>query len=123
MAGGHEHYMTRRGITCLLSGWIELLVGKVAWLANPLALVGAVLLIRRRHTGAAAFSAVSTVLALLYVLFPAGGSVHPDVPRTGAWLWWGSFLAMTSAAMIGRGASLAQKHAEPPYGTSDLNQT
>ena len=113
MAGGTEHYITRRGLTCLLSGSVQLLVGKVAWLANPLAVVGALLLIRRRPAGAAAFSAASTFLALLYVLFPSGGSVHPDIPLVGAWLWLGSFIGLTSAAMIRLGESPVPRHAAP----------
>lgn len=109
---GSAYYETMRGLTCLLYGWLNLLVGKVAWLANPLAFVGAVLLSFRRPTGAAAFGTASTVLALLYVLDLPGGPGHRDVPRVGAWLWLGSFFALTSAAMIRRG-SLARKHAEP----------
>ena len=106
--GERAGYYTMRGFTCLRYGWL----GHVVWLANPLAFVGVVLLILRRPTGAAAFSAASTVLALLYVLFSLGEN-HGDVPLVGAWLWLGSLFALTIAAMLRRGASLARKHAEP----------
>lgn len=91
-----------RGLTCLLNGWFELLVGRVTWLANPLAATGVALLIFRRHTGAMAFSAASVVLAMVYLLFPPGAPDHRDVPRVGAWLWLGSFIALTSGITIRR---------------------
>jgi hypothetical protein len=89
--------------------------GMLAWLANPLAFVGAVLLFFRRHTGAAAFGAASVVVGALYVIDPPGRPA-PDLPQIGAWLWLGSLLALTVAALIRRGSSQAQKHSEPPYG-------
>jgi hypothetical protein len=110
---GSEYYETMQGLTCLLYGWLNLIGGSVAWLANPLAFVGAVLLILRRPAGAAAFGAASLIVALLYALVPPGGPGHRDVPRAGAWLWLGSFFALTCAAMIRRGRSLPRKHAEP----------
>ena len=102
-----DGFYTMRGYTCLRWGWF----GHVAWLANPLAFVGVVLLIFRRPTGAATFSAASTVVALLYVLFSLGDH-HGDVPLVGAWFWLSSLFALTIAAMIRRGASLPRKHAE-----------
>jgi hypothetical protein len=97
---GSEYYETMTGFTCLLYGWLSLFGGPGAWLANPLALVGAALLISRRPTGGAAFGAAALAVALLYVLVPPGGPGHRDVPRVGAWLWAGSFLTLTSAATI-----------------------
>jgi hypothetical protein len=101
------------GLTCLLYGWLELIGGRVAWLANPLALVGAVLLIGRRPTGAAVFAAAGLALALVYVLVPPGASDHRDVPRVGAWLWLGSLFALTAAALMRRERSPAHRPAEP----------
>ena len=88
----------------------------MAWLANPLAFVGAVLLLFRRPTGAAAFGAASVVVGALYVIDPPVSRGRPHLPQIGAWLWLGSLLALTVAALIRRGSSQAQKHAEPPVG-------
>ena len=114
LGGGADHYQTYTGLNCLLFGWLCLFNAptNLAWLANPLALVGAVLLLVRRPTGAARCGAVAFVLGLMYVFFPGGNPGHPDVPREGAWLWVGSLLALTIAALIRRGW-LARKHAEP----------
>ncbi len=49
---------------------VELQFGMLAWLANPLAFVGAVLLLARRPTGAAAFGAASIVVGAQYVIDP-----------------------------------------------------
>ena len=109
-------------MSCLLYGWLDVFsalespasidsFGRAAWLANPLALVAAVLLIARRSAGAAVFGAASIVVAMLYLLDPPGR--HLDVPRVGALLWLCSFVALTIAAVVRRGGSLARKHAEP----------
>ena len=73
MAGGSKHYVTELGLMCLLSGWLDAIdglvsgsLGRLTWLANPLTLVGAVLLRYRRPTGAAAFGAAGVVAGLLY---------------------------------------------------------
>jgi hypothetical protein len=115
-----EHYVSAIGWECLTLGWmfapaaVEVgSFGMSAWLANPLALVGVVLLIFRRPTGALAFGVASFVVGALYVIVPPGRPGHPDVPRVGAFLWLGSFLALAIAAMIRRRASPARKHAEP----------
>jgi hypothetical protein len=107
LGGGPDRYETIMGLNCLLFGWL----GEVAWLANPFALIAAILLIFRRPTGAASFGAASLIVAQLYVLVPPGESDHPDLPRLGAWLWSGSFLALTIAAMIRRGWPTEAGHA------------
>jgi hypothetical protein len=118
-----EHYVTASGWACLTLGWMFVPAavevgsfGMVAWLANPLALVGVVLLIFRLPTGATAFGVISFVIGAVYVIDPPGRPgrpSHPDVPQVGALLWLGSLLALAIAAMIRRGRSLARKHAEP----------
>ena len=104
-----EHYETAYGWVCLTLGWIFVpgaaevgSLGYLAWLANPLALVGSALLIIRRPTGAAAFGIASVVVGALYVIDPPGRPGHPDVPRIGALLWLGSLLALAIAAMLRR---------------------
>jgi hypothetical protein len=113
LKGGH--YVTAPGWECLLLGWMFVpyvvqvgSFGTLAWLANPLALVGAALLVVRRPTGAAAFGVASFVVGALYVIDPPGRPEHehPDVPRVGALLWLGSFLALVIAATIRRRRSL-----------------
>jgi len=121
--GGREQYLTRYGFVCLALGWIAVpeafdqdssgMALGWAWLANPLAFVGAVLLLHQRPAGAAAFGAVSVVLGAQYVIFPPGRP-YPDLPQIGAWLWLCSLLALTVAALIRRASSQAQKHTEPP---------
>ena len=110
---GSAYYETMQGWVCLLYGWLELVVGRVAWLANPLALVAAVFLIIRRPTGAAVLGVASVVVALLYILVPHGAPGHRDVPRVGAWLWLASFVGLTSVAMIRRSRSVERRQAEP----------
>jgi len=125
LGGGPDYYQTYMGWTCLLFGWLDFgevgTPGVLAWLANPLALVGAVLLLFRRSTGAAAFGALSVALGMLYLFFPGGHPNHPDVPLVGAWLWLCSFVVLTIAAMIRRRGGLSEKHAEPLSRATDLN--
>ena len=92
---GEGHYETIRGLQCLLFGWIGVFsflqfpadwnyssgFGWAAWLANPLALVGAFLLIFRRPTVAVLFCAVSFVFGMLYVIDPPSVNGHPDLPH------------------------------------------
>ena len=118
-----EHYETVPGIGCLLFGWIGVFsfleypanwdyssgFGWAAWLANPLALAGAVLLIFRRPTGAAAFCFLSVVVGMLFVIDPPRVRGHSDIPRVGAVLWLGSLVVLTIAAMIRRGGSKVEK--------------
>ena len=124
-----EHYVTASGWECLTLGWMFVPAavesgsfGTVAWLANPLALVGVVLLIVRRPTGAAAFGVASVVIGAVFVIDPPGRLDHPDVPRVGAVLWLGSFLALAIAAMIRRGRSPARTQAEPLSWPTDLSE-
>jgi hypothetical protein len=115
-----EHYVTASGWECLTLGWMFVPAavevgsfGMVAWLANPLALVGVVLLIFRLPTGATAFGVMSFVIGTVYVIDPPDRPDRPghsDVPQVGALLWLGSLLALAIAAMIRRGRSLARKH-------------
>jgi len=113
MGGGPDRYQTIDGLRCLLFGWLSLLLVEACWLANPSALIAAILLMFRRPNGAVVFGAVSLVLALLYLLIPPGGSEHPDMPRVGAWLWSGSFLALFAAAVIRRGWPPETIHTTP----------
>jgi hypothetical protein len=117
------HYVTCPGWECLILGWMFVDVGGevpwygLAWLANPLALVSVLLLVVRRPTGAAAFGVASLVCGALFLIDAPGRHGHSDmprdIPRVGAFLWLGSFVALALAAMIRRGSSRAREHAEP----------
>jgi len=118
LKGGH--YVTAPGWECLALGWMFLpyvvqvgSFGMLAWLANPLALISLTLLLFLRTTGAAVFGAASVVLGVLYLIDPPGKSGYPDLPQVGAWLWVGSFLALTLAALIRRKRLQAEKHVVP----------
>lgn len=104
--GGIDHYMTEFGLTCLIWGWTlvvtaiqEGALDHLTWLANPLALVGVILLLVRRPTGAAAFSAAGAILGVSYLIAPPGSLGHPHLPQIGAWLWVCSLLTLTVAAL------------------------
>ena len=112
-AGGDEHYVIEDGWRCLVVGWMFVpnaiekgSFGMLAWLANPVALIGAILLLFRRPTGATALGAASIVLGALYVFVPPGSPDHPDVPQVGAVLWVCSFIALTVAALIRRSGTV-----------------
>jgi hypothetical protein len=106
--GGTKHYEIEYGWECLAFGWMLVpngfedgMVGLLAWLANPLALVGVGLLVFRRPTGAAVLGATSVIVGSLYVILPPPGQDgHPHLPQVGAYLWLGSLLALTFAALI-----------------------
>jgi drug/metabolite transporter (DMT)-like permease len=114
---GSFGYKTEYGWVCLICGWLNVLgavetgsPGMLAWLANPLALVSAVLLLFRRPTGAATFGAASVLVGGMYLIVPPINDGHPDSPQVGAWLWFGSFIALTVASLIRRKHSQAQSH-------------
>jgi hypothetical protein len=46
------------------------------------------------------------------VIDPPAQNGHPDLPRAGTWLWLGSFLALTVAALIRRRGRQTQQPAE-----------
>jgi hypothetical protein len=115
-----EHYTVASGWECLVLGWMVVpeavdhaAWGNLAWVANPLALIAAGLLIFRRPTGAAVFGVASFVVAAGFVIDPPGQPGHPNLVRVGAILWIASLLALAIAAMIRRSISQARKHAEP----------
>lgn len=125
---GGQPYTTEPGWYCLAFGWMAVPkvvefgrlneLGLMAWLANPLAFVGMVLLLSRRNKAAAAFGAVSVVVALLYLIDPPKTNGHPDYPRVGAWLWLGSLIAVTVAALIRRVGRQTLELDEPPLHTT-----
>ena len=79
----------------MVSGWMGFLIGQFSWLANPLLIVAAILLLKGR--GGRAFPAVVGVLLLVLGLQIAatnsivdneGGIAHAIEARyAGFWLW------------------------------------
>jgi hypothetical protein len=97
---------TAPGFLLLLIGWISLSQGVVAWLANPLLLVGWQLLALRRVYAAAACAFTATVCAGSFlfrktILTDAGGN-HSSITGFGLgyWLWLASAAALFAASIV-----------------------
>ena len=97
----------------LASGWLGLLIGQLAWLANPLLILAALLLLRGR--GRTSLGIVGGALLLLWLQMALtgalvdneGGIAHPIERRyAGFWLWMAAIglagLTSVAAAMAWR---------------------
>ncbi|RXV65139.1 hypothetical protein D1006_33860 [Burkholderia stabilis] len=101
------------GWQVLLTGWMGVLAGIYAWLANPLVLAAWVLTVKRYRTQAV----VLAVLALLFgmsfltqhqILVNEAGDVEPvHLDAIGYWCWLASFgvAAVAAALLPGRTAT------------------
>lgn len=96
------------GYSILLQGWIAVLVGQIAWLANPAWLASMAFFIFRRWTLSLIFSALSLIFAAgSFLIYRSEIVVLPDTPgrrlelgslRIGFYVW------LTSLIVIGAGA-------------------
>lgn len=96
------------GYSILLQGWMAVLVGQVAWLANPAWLASMGFFIFRRWTLSLAFAALSLIFAAgSFLINRKSIVVLPDTPgrnlelsslRIGFYVW------LTSLVIIGAGA-------------------
>jgi len=93
------------GYSVLLRGWMAVLVGQVAWLANPLWLVGMFCFLFRRWTLSLGCALIGLALAATSLLFygwngagiPVGvdeGVVAVHQLRVGAYVWLSSLLVL-----------------------------
>ena len=93
------------GYSVLLRGWMTVLVGQVAWLANPLWLAGMSFFLFRRWTPSLGCALVGLLLASTSLLFygwngaglPVGvdkGVVAVHQLRIGAYVWLSSLLVL-----------------------------
>lgn len=91
------------GLQIVIMGWLELLLGHIAWLANPLLAVAAVCLIFQKRLATVIFALLALLLSLeTFTLF--SGSLPGDEAdvnrlylhqlREGAFFWWGSLIVM-----------------------------
>lgn len=97
------------GARILVIGWLGLLVGQFAWLANPLWAVGLLFLTLRRPTIALIASALALLLALqTFMLFgmplpgDEGGVTKLELLRLryGFYLWLASLLALFAGTVM-----------------------
>jgi len=96
------------GYSILLQGWIAVLVGQIAWLANPAWLASMAFFIFRRWTLSLIFSALSLIFAaatffiyrreLIILGDTPGRNVELGSLRIGFYVW------LTSLIVIGAGA-------------------
>lgn len=116
------------GLRILVLGWMGILVGQFAWLANPLWVVGLCLLAFRKWSAAAIVSGLSLLFALntlaLFVMpLPADeASVNKTSLvqfRIGFYFWLASLVLLFAKAFMMRAPSRPRfKHydySEPPY--------
>ena len=104
----------------LASGWLGLLIGQLAWLANPLLVLAAVLLLK--GSGRTALGIVGGVLLLLWLQMALtgslvdneGGIAHPIERRyTGYWLWMAAVgLAGVTSVVAALGSRGPVEHTE-----------
>ena len=100
---------TQRGIKLLGTGWMALLFGHVAWLANPAWIAGGVYLLRGDLVKARLWSAISVALALVTLQLyrkwlprDEGGVMKAllHAPRVGFCLWLASMVTALIAALV-----------------------
>jgi hypothetical protein len=90
----------------LLIGWMGLFLGIIAWLANPLLLVGWLLLAGRQPRAAAVCALAATVCAGSFLFYKtmitdeAGHRSRITGYGLGYWLWLGSAAVLVAASLV-----------------------
>lgn len=107
------------GIALLLIGWMGVFDGQVAWLANPLLLLGwCATFLRLPRIIGLTLTLLATGFALGFLLYPdilvneAGHRAAITGYRTGYWLWVGSTLVALLAAVLNPGPTAAETAVE-----------
>ena len=99
------------GGEALAMGWLGVLLGQFAWLANPLLVFSGPLLALRLRLPAIACAGLAVLFSLnTFVLFgmevpgdEAGvNKLYLQALREGAWLWFGSLGVMLTGAFVAR---------------------
>ena len=112
------------GAFALLEGPFAILLGLLSWLANPLWLLAALLVLLSRFTGGAAVSLMAFAVANHAWVFCArtipadeGGvtKLHLTSFHFGFYLWLLSFLLLAAGAIVAR-----SKSAQSPPGAVDF---
>ena len=113
------------GLDSLVNGWVAPWAGVplLAWYANPLWLVGLVLVARGAHRAAryvlaTALVLASTTLLLFWQGLPSeavasGATSHLERPLVGFFLWVGAMLVPLLAATVERGPRLPAPRRAP----------
>lgn len=102
-------YQEAQGATLLQWGWVGLLDGIVAWIANPLILLAWITIWSDQHRGKAqVLSLLAMLLAISFafhthIMTDDAGSRYP-ITRYGSgyWLWMGSMIIMVIGSTIVR---------------------
>lgn len=97
------------GWECLMLGWMGMLVGQFAWLANVPLFIAALLTLVRKHTAAAVLASLAVGLAqLTWTLYLAplpgdeGGvtTLVFQYPHVGFFLWIASMMSLFVASIV-----------------------
>jgi hypothetical protein len=81
-----------------LQEW-SLMIGLLAWWANPCFWIGVMLLCRRRWSGAIKAGLAATVLALLYLPLTV---MNEGIPGLAYWVWLASMAGLLLAAVTAK---------------------
>ena len=104
------------GWEALLVGWFGVLAGCLAWLANPLSLLVAVLLHFKKWSNAfiAASVAACCALTTLFIYKPIPtGEPFENVLCIGAWFWFASIACVWFSSFVARRNAPSVHQAEP----------
>ncbi|KAG8149094.1 hypothetical protein BFF94_034255 [Burkholderia catarinensis] len=94
------------GWEVLLTGWLGVLVGITAWLANPLVFAAWLLTAKRRRTPAIVLAVLALLFGLSFlsqqrIAVNEGGDVEPvHLDAIGYWCWLASFGAASIGAAL-----------------------
>lgn len=92
-----------RGWEALLVGWFALLTGCFAWLANPMMLAVAVLLLFKKCSAALTVANIAVLCSLTTFAFfkPAPtGKLPESVLLDGAWFWFAAIACVWCSAFV-----------------------
>jgi hypothetical protein len=96
------------GFGCVLLGWIAVLEGVPAWLANPVVIAAWICLRQRFYRVAAALAAIAAVLALStcmlfrreIVIADSGATAKLSSLDVGFYLWMASMISVLAIALV-----------------------